>query len=121
VRLYLSSFRMGDHPEHLAALVGAGGRRAVVIANAMDDTPAEVRRSGVDRGPPVLPRSPVIAWSAEAPNPGRVKTYPGGQGRPARTARCSDTSVSSRSGRASVQPARTMDRTSSTVAPARAR
>ena len=49
MRLYLSSFRMGDHPEHLAALVGEGGRRAVVIANAMDDAPAEVRRSGVER------------------------------------------------------------------------
>ena len=49
MRLYLSSFRMGDHPERLAALVGAGGRRAVVIANAMDDAPAEVRRSGVER------------------------------------------------------------------------
>jgi dipeptidase E len=49
VRLYLSPFRMGDHPERLAALVGAGGRRAVVIANAMDDAPAEVRRSGVER------------------------------------------------------------------------
>ena len=49
MRLYLSSFRMGDHPEHLAALVGAGGRRAVVIANAMDDAPADVRRSGVER------------------------------------------------------------------------
>jgi dipeptidase E len=49
VRLYLSSFRMGDHPERLAALVGTGGRRAVVIANAMDDAPAEVRRSGVER------------------------------------------------------------------------
>jgi dipeptidase E len=49
VRLYLSSFRMGDHPEHLAALVGEGGRRAVVIANAMDDAPADVRRGGVER------------------------------------------------------------------------
>ena len=49
MRLYLSSFRMGDHPEHLAALVGGGGRRAVVIANAMDDAPADVRRGGVER------------------------------------------------------------------------
>ena len=49
MRLYLSSFRMGDHPEHLVALVGAGGRRAVVIANAMDDAPADVRRGGVQR------------------------------------------------------------------------
>jgi dipeptidase E len=49
VRLYLSSFRMGDHPEHLAALVGDNGRQAVVIANALDDAPAEVRRSGAER------------------------------------------------------------------------
>jgi dipeptidase E len=48
VRLYLSSFRMGDHPEHLAALVGKDGRRAVVIANAMDDAPPDVRRAGVE-------------------------------------------------------------------------
>jgi dipeptidase E len=39
---------MGDHPEHLADLVGAGGRRAVVIANAMDDAPPDMRRAGVD-------------------------------------------------------------------------
>jgi hypothetical protein len=48
VRLYLSSFRMGDHPEHLTALVGEDGRRAVVIANAMDDAPPDVRRAGVE-------------------------------------------------------------------------
>ena len=48
MRLYLSSFRMGDHPEYLAALAGAPGRSAVVIANALDDTPAGVRRSGVE-------------------------------------------------------------------------
>jgi len=39
---------MGDHPEHLAALVGKDGRRAVVIANAMDDAPPDVRRAGVE-------------------------------------------------------------------------
>jgi dipeptidase E len=48
VRLYLSSFRMGDHPEHLSALVGDDGRRTVVIANALDDAPPEVRRAGVE-------------------------------------------------------------------------
>jgi len=48
VRLYLSSFRIGDHPEHLAALVGEDSRRAAVIANAMDDAPPEVRRAGVE-------------------------------------------------------------------------
>jgi dipeptidase E len=40
---------MGDHPEHLTALVGEDDRRAVVIANALDDAPADVRRSGADR------------------------------------------------------------------------
>ena len=49
MRLYLSSFRMGDHPEHLAALVGGNGRKAVVIANALDEAPAEVRRSEVEQ------------------------------------------------------------------------
>ena len=47
MRLYLSSFRMGDHPEYLTALAGESGRSAVVIANALDDAPAGVRRSGV--------------------------------------------------------------------------
>ena len=46
MRLYLSSFQLGDHPEHLAALVGGNGRNAVVIANAMDDAPAQMRRDG---------------------------------------------------------------------------
>jgi dipeptidase E len=39
---------MGDHPEHLVALVGGDGRRSVVIANAMDEAPADVRRAGVE-------------------------------------------------------------------------
>jgi dipeptidase E len=39
--MYLSSFRVGDHPEHLAALVGADGCNVVVIANALDDAPAD--------------------------------------------------------------------------------
>jgi len=40
VRLYLSSFRMGDHPEHLLALAGQDSR-AMVIAN----DPAAVTRA----------------------------------------------------------------------------
>ena len=40
---------MGRHPEHLTALVGGDSRRAVVIANAMDDAPADARRGGVER------------------------------------------------------------------------
>ncbi len=39
---------MGDHPEHLLALIGQDSRRAVVIANAMDDAPTDVRRAGVE-------------------------------------------------------------------------
>jgi dipeptidase E len=49
VRLYLSSFRMGDHPEYLTALVGDDSRSTVVIANAIDDAPEDVRRAGVER------------------------------------------------------------------------
>jgi len=37
---------MGDHPEHLMALADEDGRRAVVIANALDDAPPEVRCAG---------------------------------------------------------------------------
>jgi dipeptidase E len=39
---------MGDHPEHLVSLVDAAGRRSVVIANAMDDAPPDVRRASVE-------------------------------------------------------------------------
>jgi dipeptidase E len=48
VRLYLSSFRMGNHPEYLVSLVDRG-RPAVVIANAMDDEPNDARTAGVRR------------------------------------------------------------------------
>ena len=48
MRLYLSSFRMGDHPEHLVALAGGDRRRSVVIANAMDGAPPQVRRASVE-------------------------------------------------------------------------
>ncbi len=48
MRLYLSSFRMGDHPQHLVALTGGDSRRRVVIANAMDEAPPQVRRAGVE-------------------------------------------------------------------------
>ena len=46
--MYLSSFRMGDHPELLVQLAGEGARFAV-IAHAMDDAPEDVRRQGVDQ------------------------------------------------------------------------
>lgn len=48
MRLYPSSFRMGDHPEHLVALAGEGAR-AAVIANAMDDAAEHIRQQAVDR------------------------------------------------------------------------
>jgi dipeptidase E len=48
VRLYLSSFRMGDCPERLVELA-RGGRRAAVIANATDVYPAPDRAAGVQR------------------------------------------------------------------------
>jgi dipeptidase E len=48
VRLYLSSFRTGDHPECLISMSGLPAR-AVVIANAMDDAPTELRGDSVKR------------------------------------------------------------------------
>jgi len=48
VRLYLSSFRLGDHPEHLVRLTGEGARIAV-IANSCDGAPPEVRREAVQQ------------------------------------------------------------------------
>ena len=48
MRLYLSSFRLGHHPELLATLAGEGARIAV-IANAIDFAAADIRREAVDR------------------------------------------------------------------------
>lgn len=48
MRLYLSSFRMGDCPERLVELA-RGGTRAAVIANATDVYPAPDRVEGVQR------------------------------------------------------------------------
>jgi len=42
MRLYLSSFRNGNHPEQLHRLIGSG-RRTALIVNAMDFIPADVR------------------------------------------------------------------------------
>lgn len=46
MRLYLSSFRLGEHPEELVRLAGPGARVAV-IGNAVDAAPADVRREAV--------------------------------------------------------------------------
>jgi dipeptidase E len=48
MRLYLSSFRMGNCSARLAPLVRGAGRVAV-IANAMDAQPEPQRREGVER------------------------------------------------------------------------
>ena len=47
MRMYLSSFRLGDHPERLVALLDQPGP-AAVVANAIDDAPDDVRREGVE-------------------------------------------------------------------------
>ena len=47
MRLYLSSFRMGDQPEQLVNLLDAPGP-AAVIASALDGADEDVRREGVD-------------------------------------------------------------------------
>jgi len=48
VRLYLSSFRLGDHSARLLELAGHG-RRLALVANAMDGATDDVRQAGVDR------------------------------------------------------------------------
>lgn len=48
MRLYLSSFRLGDHPARLLELAGHG-RRLALVANAMDGATDDVRQAGVDR------------------------------------------------------------------------
>jgi dipeptidase E len=44
--MYLSSFRLGEHPEHLLELIDRAGPVAV-LAHAMDGAPAERRRAAV--------------------------------------------------------------------------
>ncbi|GAA1613889.1 MULTISPECIES: Type 1 glutamine amidotransferase-like domain-containing protein [Kribbella] len=46
MKLYLSSFRLGDHPEHLVALLPPAARVAV-ICNAIDTEAPAVRREKV--------------------------------------------------------------------------
>lgn len=47
MRLYLSSYRIGSHPDRLLRLTA--GRRVGLIANALDGLPAEVRDAGIRR------------------------------------------------------------------------
>ncbi|MFI0901649.1 Type 1 glutamine amidotransferase-like domain-containing protein [Streptomyces sp. NPDC020983] len=49
MRLYLSSFRIGDHPDRLLKLLRSQPGRIAVVANAMDSAPDDVRRAGVER------------------------------------------------------------------------
>lgn len=48
MRLYLSSFRVGAHPDQLVALAD-GGRRTALIPNALDGLPTDVRDTGLRR------------------------------------------------------------------------
>jgi dipeptidase E len=47
--MYLSSFRLGDHPERLIALLTDPSGPAAIIANACDGYPADGRVEGVQR------------------------------------------------------------------------
>lgn len=48
MRLYLSSFRLGAHADHLLALAG-DGRRTALVPNALDGLAADVREAGLRR------------------------------------------------------------------------
>ncbi|MCO6007632.1 peptidase E [Actinoallomurus purpureus] len=57
MRMYLSSFRVGDHPDRLLALLdGSGPADIAVIANAVDAQPEDERRAGVRREVDALTR-----------------------------------------------------------------
>ncbi|WP_331767238.1 Type 1 glutamine amidotransferase-like domain-containing protein [Embleya sp. NBC_00896] len=50
MRMYLSSFRIGDHPDRLLDLLGAAGPGEIaVVADAMDGQSATERAAGVER------------------------------------------------------------------------
>ncbi|GGZ70840.1 Type 1 glutamine amidotransferase-like domain-containing protein [Streptomyces echinoruber] len=49
MRLYLSSFRIGNRPEELLRLLGDGGRRTALIINADDYKDAEGRAASLKR------------------------------------------------------------------------
>ncbi|MFD6880242.1 Type 1 glutamine amidotransferase-like domain-containing protein [Streptomyces sp. NPDC054904] len=49
MRLYLSSFRIGNRPEELLRLLGNGGRRTALILNADDYKDAEGRAASLQR------------------------------------------------------------------------
>jgi dipeptidase E len=50
MRMYLSSFRMGDRPDRLLVLLsGQDSAEVAVIANAMDAQPQDERMAGVER------------------------------------------------------------------------
>ncbi len=48
MRLYLSSFRLGQHHEHLLRLAG-NGRRTALVPNTLDNIPAQDRSEGLRR------------------------------------------------------------------------
>ena len=45
MRLYLSSYRLGDRAGALLALIGGTGARAAIISNALDGIPSETREA----------------------------------------------------------------------------
>jgi dipeptidase E len=51
MRLYLSSFRLGDHPERLLDLLPDGGTRrpVAVVGNALDAESRQTRAAGMER------------------------------------------------------------------------
>jgi len=49
MRMYLSSFRLGDHPDRLVALLTDPMGPAAIIPNACDGYPADGRAEGVQR------------------------------------------------------------------------
>jgi dipeptidase E len=78
MRLYLSSFRLGDHPDTLVRL--AGGRRFAVVGNALDDLPPSDRAAGLRREVDDLGRLGLEPAPVDLRDPDAVAALPGYDG-----------------------------------------
>ena len=73
MRLYLSSFRIGDHPERLLDLAGSG-RRLALVANALDGAPSDTRRAAGERETAELGSLGFEVTEADLRDPDGVRT-----------------------------------------------
>ena len=91
MRLYLSSFRLGQHHEHLLQLAG-NGRRTALIPNALDNISAEDRSEGLRRDLDELEAAGLAVEMLDLRQAGAVDSWPASMscGSGAATSSCFD-------------------------------